>query len=45
MEKDMLFGEGKEDVEILVEFDVTMGLPTVVEINWGEESFIRKLDY
>ena len=45
VETDFLLAFDKRVARILVEMDVSLGLPADVEVLYGERLFIQKLDY
>ena len=45
LEKKMLFGVKKCITSIMVEMDITKGLPVEVEILWDERVIKQRLDY
>ena len=45
IEKKMLYGVEKNIAFVMVEIDITKGVPMEVKIEWGDKSFKQRLDY
>lgn len=45
LDRNSLYGMDRRIAKLMVEFDMSLGLPTEVEIVWGTRSFIQRLDY
>ena len=41
LDEKMIFAEDKRMVVIMVDFGVSRGFPTKLEINWGDTSFVQ----